>query len=231
MKKIWFKKKQKGMTLIELVIVLSIFSILTGVVLFNYGDFSSSLTMQNLADDIALTIRRAQSYAIGVRGSSGEFEKGFGVNFSVRDANISNEDFKTYSSSQKSFIFYTEDTSGGRYYFEFEGEDSCGISSDPSYSCLEKLSIKTADYISNIKIKKSDKPENLTEDEQINIFFIRPNPEPKFCLIEKGKIDCDDNSSRIEEVIIEIRNFKSTDINKYVKIFNTGQISVSNDGN
>ncbi len=220
------------MTLIELVIVLSIFSILTGVVLFNYGDFSSSLTIQNLADDIALTIRRAQSYAIGVRGSSGRFTMGFGVNFSIRNPDDQGgSSFEPYSSSQKAFIFYSiPGSAGGQIYFSPKGESSCGVSSEENSEvfCLEKLSIKTADYIKGAKIKiANSNPKHLGENEQINIFFRRPFPEPMFCLIGKEDQKCKEDDN-ITEVIIEIHNSRNADMNKYVKIFNTGQISVSN---
>ena len=111
-----FKKKlnnqrQKGMTLIELLVALVIFSIITGIVLFNYGDFNASLTMQNLADDIALTVRRAQSYAIGVRGREGSFQVGYGVHFGVTpyDPTEKEADNVLYQGSNKSFILYKED--------------------------------------------------------------------------------------------------------------------------
>ena len=49
-----------GMTYVELIVVLSIFSVLSSVAIYNYGDFQSSVDIKNLASDIALQIVKAQ---------------------------------------------------------------------------------------------------------------------------------------------------------------------------
>jgi hypothetical protein len=51
--------------------VLAIFSILTIVTVYNYGDFNDNIVLTNLAYEVSLEIRQAQFYALGVR-SSGE---------------------------------------------------------------------------------------------------------------------------------------------------------------
>ena len=53
-------KYNRGMTLVELIVVLAIFMIILGLTIFDYSSFKSTTTIQNLADDIALTIRKAQ---------------------------------------------------------------------------------------------------------------------------------------------------------------------------
>ena len=54
----------RGVTFIELIIVISIFSILAGTLLVNFSRFGRSVTIQNLAQDIALQINDAQKQAI-----------------------------------------------------------------------------------------------------------------------------------------------------------------------
>lgn len=49
-----------GMTYVELIVVLSIFAVLSTVVIFNYGDFQAKVDIKNLASDIALQIVTAQ---------------------------------------------------------------------------------------------------------------------------------------------------------------------------
>ena len=61
--------RQLGMTFIELVVVMSIFAIISGIALFNFGSFSDSIALQNLAQDIALEIKQAQSDAITGRNT------------------------------------------------------------------------------------------------------------------------------------------------------------------
>ena len=226
-------QKQKGMTLIELLVALVIFSIITGVVLFNYGDFNASLTMQNLADDIALTVRRAQSYAIGVRGREGSFQVGYGVHFGVTpyDPTKTNADDVLYQGSNKSFILYKDDFSDTKHNYT-KTNNSCGGET----SCLEMLYIKSSDYISEIgvKISEVDDVSYLGNDNPsgVSIFFKRPSPEPHiYVLGDDGKywgIVDGEKKPKIDYVKIEISSLKDPDSKKYITISNTGQISVSN---
>jgi prepilin-type N-terminal cleavage/methylation domain-containing protein len=95
-------KRKGGFTLIELLVTLTIFSILTGVVLFNQQKFNSTILLTNLAYDTALTIRQAQTYGINIK----EFNTGQGGNNSSR--------FVPYgvhfnrSSSDKSFVLFAD---------------------------------------------------------------------------------------------------------------------------
>lgn len=54
--------KHKGFTLIEFIVIISIFAIMSAVALFNYQGFRSSVSLGNLSRDIALTIRQAQVF-------------------------------------------------------------------------------------------------------------------------------------------------------------------------
>lgn len=57
-------KRNKGMTYVELIVVLSIFAVMTSVVLFNYRDFQTKVDIKNLASDIALKIVEAQKSSL-----------------------------------------------------------------------------------------------------------------------------------------------------------------------
>ncbi|MFA6094368.1 MAG: type II secretion system protein [Candidatus Paceibacterota bacterium] len=74
-------KLVSGFTLVEMLIAIGIITALSGVVLFNYGSFNSSLALTNLAYDIALTVRQAEYYGIGSKSSEGDFTTGYGVHF------------------------------------------------------------------------------------------------------------------------------------------------------
>ncbi len=60
--------KEKGFSVIELVVVISIFGIMTSISMFNYNGQKRSLEATNLAQDIALTVRQAQVYGISASG-------------------------------------------------------------------------------------------------------------------------------------------------------------------
>ena len=74
-----------GFTLIELIVVVSILIIITSVMLANHARYGGSVILENLAYDIALTIRQAQVYGISVArngsGSSAVFNVGYGMYF------------------------------------------------------------------------------------------------------------------------------------------------------
>jgi type II secretory pathway pseudopilin PulG len=53
----------KGFTLVEFILILSIFSIMAGVTMFNFNGFRSNIAMENLAYDVALSIQGIQQRA------------------------------------------------------------------------------------------------------------------------------------------------------------------------
>lgn len=57
----------RGLTSIELIVVLAIFGILSGITIFNYSDFSAGVNLQNVAQEVALRVQQAQTEAISGR--------------------------------------------------------------------------------------------------------------------------------------------------------------------
>lgn len=60
MKKILRQTTQKGFTVIELIVVISIFGIITGVLLFNYRDFQKSTDYKLFIQEVALALKSQQ---------------------------------------------------------------------------------------------------------------------------------------------------------------------------
>lgn len=85
------KKKKKslraGFTLIELMTVFVISTIIGTVVIANYPNFSSKIEFENLALDIALTLREAQVYGMGTKEAAAGFDVAYGVHFDVTASN------------------------------------------------------------------------------------------------------------------------------------------------
>ncbi|HMP67538.1 MAG TPA: type II secretion system protein [Candidatus Paceibacterota bacterium] len=83
--------QNRGFTLLEMLLVIGIFGILTSVVIFNYGNFNKNVIMSNLAYEVALEIRQAQVFSLGTRASgdnSGDgvrdaFDTRYGVYFNT----------------------------------------------------------------------------------------------------------------------------------------------------
>ena len=76
--------KIKGFTLIELLVSVGIFAIMTALLMARYGSFDQGVLLTNLAYDVALTIRTAQSYGLNVKSYTRDlnnFDAAYGVHF------------------------------------------------------------------------------------------------------------------------------------------------------
>lgn len=86
--------KRKGFSLIELLVVVSIFLVITSVVLFNQSKFSSDIANSNVAYAIALQIRQAQVYGTLVSSQNAtDFSNAYGIHFKNSGGVISFELF------------------------------------------------------------------------------------------------------------------------------------------
>src|SRR4051812_19475908 len=77
----FFKKSttKAGFTLLELLITLGIFVIITTLVLANDRRFGNTVNITSLAYDVALSVREAQTYGFAVKGSSNTFNNYYGI--------------------------------------------------------------------------------------------------------------------------------------------------------
>ncbi|MDE2031131.1 MAG: prepilin-type N-terminal cleavage/methylation domain-containing protein [Patescibacteria group bacterium] len=220
MKKIFFKNKyfdnkQKGMTLIELMVVIAIFMIVSGIIMFDYNGFRSNVSIQNLADDIALSIRSVQNYAIGVQSSqSSQFSKGYGIHFSTAATAI-----YPLAGYNKSFIVYN-DLNNNNYYDYSTSASVCNTTTLANGNeCINMINITSNDYISQIC---SGTGSNSCNHTSVNINFLRPNPDATICLDSPNPCTI---SNGVSNVDIIIKNAQSN-ATKTISVSNVGQISV-----
>jgi len=202
----------KGFTLVELMVVISIFVIISGVAIFDYGNFRSTVSLQNLTDDIALSIRKAQGFAIGARAVSGttDFNKSYGMHFSTLD--ILNQ----LDGSKKSFLMFNSDASNK--FYDYNTDTVCGSPNE----CMELFKISTADIIKEIK---SDDGSVLNS---IDISFKRPDSKAFFCSRSTKVNSCDiRNISRVDITISNGQTDSSKLKTRVISVQNTGQISIS----
>ena len=135
-------KKQKsklfkaGFTYVELIVVLAIFSVLSVVVMFNYGAFQSRVDIKNLASDIALKIVEAQKASLAGKLPPvippPNWKPSYGGNFS----------FGLGSNTQ-----FT-------YFADLDQDRSYDVPAQPcpSGECLEKISITKGNYIQKLEV-------------------------------------------------------------------------------
>jgi len=158
------KKINRGFTLVELLVTITIFVVLTGVVLFNQAKFNSSILLTNLAYDTALTVRQAQTYGINIKEFAGMAEfVPYGVHFE--------------RNNPTSFILFADleyDKSTdelAKIVHSYEGETASCNNDD---GCVNRYNIKRGNFISDICVVETVDCEGV---DKLDIIFKRPNPD------------------------------------------------------
>jgi prepilin-type N-terminal cleavage/methylation domain-containing protein len=214
------KNKQAGFTLIEMLMVVAIFAVITTILMFNYSDFSTSAAVRNLAEDIGLSVRKAQSYATSVRSLAGtnaimsDMFPAYGASFSV------NPTGNKYDPTATSFILFADvaPTGGNSDDDIYENNGSCGTPAQGS-ECLESFDITSADKIVSLCTATTGAQTCMTNSGTVHVVFRRPTPDAEICIL--GTNCATDLQSYL---YITLQSAKG--VQRVVKIYETGQISV-----
>lgn len=164
-------KKQGGFSLIELLIVISIFTIITTMALFDQGRLNSDVLLTNLAYDVALSVREAQSYGIGVKYASSTGATaggGYGVYLSAASQDV----IQIFHDVNANGVFDADDGEAEKTYqfLNQRGnhiEELCGTGASPDWtagSCQFMSTSKKADVDMSITFKRPDPEANFKVD-------------------------------------------------------------------
>lgn len=151
-----FVPRKAGFTLVELLVTISMFVIITGVILVNSNKFDSTVLLNNFTYDVALTIKQAQSYGVNVKeSSSGSFNTAYGVYFDL-------------TQSKTNFVLFN-DVDDNKIY-----DGLITACPTDSVECIQKYSMTKGTYIQSICTGTSESNCNNIAD-QLSILFQRPN--------------------------------------------------------
>jgi len=143
-----------GFSLIELIVVIAIVTLISGITLFNHNTFSGGVALENLAYEIALAVRQAQFFGINVRaadigGGATTFDTGYGVFFD--------------KDNPTSFILFA-DIDNNRFY-------------SGSGEIVNVYTITRGNQIKYLCVDAGcSNPETSTFN-KLNITFVRPEPD------------------------------------------------------
>jgi prepilin-type N-terminal cleavage/methylation domain-containing protein len=208
------KTTQRGITLIELIIVVAIVSVVSMVTLFNYSNFSTNVSLKNLAQEVALSIRKAQTYATSVQAISGGSTTSYpmyGIAFSLATPSAS-----VSTPSQKRFVLFADVDNDGAY----DNGGSCGVPSTGS-ECLEGFGIATSDSIIQICSNVLGSCYTTSTGGSMIMTFRRPSPNATICVMPNASGACIGGESYGSVVV---RSAKG--LTQQIRVWNTGQISV-----
>ena len=206
---------QQGFTFIELIVVMSIFSLVASVVLFNFSSFNTNITSQNLAQEIALQIKQAQTDSIsGTRlvvfpknPDNIEGAPTYGVRFDID----TNDDGSELDS--KSMAYFADRNSNGGYDHSGSGCDYSVTGTE----CVARIQINTGDIIAGICVD-SGCDNGVFDQEKATILFRRPFPEARLYI--------GDTLDPHSKIGIKVRSSKGAE--RVVTTTILGQINVMN---
>ncbi len=157
-----------GFTFIELMVSITIITVITGIVFANQGNFGGSILITNLGYDVALSIRQAQVYGISVKQASdvcvgatetNRFQCAYGIHFE----------------NQGYYILF-QDLDGSKSYNA--GSDN-GTKCNVNTECVSFFRIEKGNIISGFCADTHCAGAGGNgQIDALDILFTRPNPEP-----------------------------------------------------
>lgn len=199
---------KKAFTIVELLVSVGIFALMTTLLMVKYGNFNSSVLLTNTAYDVALTIRTAQTYGLSVRSdSAGSFNKAYGIHFDYSGSdNVS--PLSNVPMNQTIVLF-------------------ADLDADNVYDSGEEVSyfvMNGGAYISGISslcVTTNLQQTCVANGNQLNIIFKRPDPDALICPVTNGEIVGDCNN--VTQVYIVVSN--SNGDYRIISVMKNGQIS------
>lgn len=153
-------QKNKGMTYIELIVVLGIFAVMLSISLFSYKKFQGKVDIKNLANDVALKLVEAQKSSL-----SGKWNAAAGANWKPSYGVYFN------STTPTQFVYYADLNNSGNC-------DISGTLCAPAYSISgeiqDVINITRGNSIASLKVYGSgcSSPVTVTS---ISVAFKRPS--------------------------------------------------------
>ncbi|MEQ1666552.1 MAG: type II secretion system protein [Bdellovibrionales bacterium] len=217
----------KGFTLVELLVTLSVFTVVSAVTLANYPKFNNQTAITALAQQIAISIREAQVYGVAVKNSSTTASvvaqnvyPAYGIYFATTTAST------TYGSGTSYSVFFDKVTgTGPAPYFKPIGDDYFTDLSE----LVETVRIQNGNRIIGLCGVELTPPGNTTcvPAYWANVVFRRPNPDAIIKIVKTNTLWPSGSPTLVEVSRLDI-TIRSRDqsLTKVIQIYSSGQINV-----
>ena len=191
-----------GFTLAEIMVTVSIVSIIMTTVLFSYTTFTDRLALSSAAQEIAVVVRQAQTYGLTVRESGvagGQFSYAYGIYFD-------------YGSDQTHYYLFVDTNSNSK----FDVGSGCGSGST---ECVEQGTLRNNVLITSVCDASACPP--VVNVKKMNITFLRPNPDATIIFTDSGGTTLSGPSTTGKVTLTSPKGNTST-----ITIESTGQINI-----
>ena len=164
--------RERGVTLVELIVVIALVVVLTSTVLLRQRSFQDSILLRNTAYELALSVRETQVYGVGVRRDPSDIISGrYGVHLEL-DTSVA----VIYADNNENNLYESDEQ---RKINEFE----------------EPFSIV------NICVTPVSGGEECADSAPsiigLEILFIRPNPDAYLYVVHTGNVIEEVSKARI----------------------------------
>lgn len=192
----WETKRSGGFTLVELMVVMAIASTMMTVLVIQQSKWNDSLIVSTQAYEMALMIRQAQIYSLGVKehtaGSGDKFDVGYGIYFE--------------EGNTTSYVFFA-DVDGNKKY-----------DGDPPDDVVEMIDLKRNVVISDVCGVSKCFFSGGGPLQKASIVFHRPETKANIMLTNFGGTEKDDPT-----LTVKLKSPKGQEY--FVKVEASGEVS------
>ncbi len=189
--------RKRGFSMIELIVVITIFTTLSVAFLMNYNSTSARLTTDNFAFTVIQRIRETQSYAMSVKATADGFPLGYGLRIE----------------NPTTFIVFADQSSPSPNNAYDAGTGECGT---PTTECVSRLTFPQGFAIS--AIQATPLGGGTAVPAYVDMVYRRPNPDATmFGLVSGTRVGLGD-------VTFTVQGPKG--FTKQIVMSTTGQVSL-----
>ncbi len=214
------KVSNRGFTLIELITVIAIFTIMTGIMLANLPQFRDQTSLELLAQQAAINTRVAQVYSVGTRISHQIAPQSDAQRFNWYGIH-----FDTSADKQNQYFMFADVNKNGAFddlgnnpcqpnHVPSEGDDTC----EALHTLLGGYRISSFCFVGT-----GDDTCTQISPDTVDIVYRRPDPEATFCI--DGQ-DCQLNPNTAVELRLTLERANNPTRQKRVIVSKNGQIAV-----
>lgn len=161
-------KENSGFSLIELMVTITIVTLITGMVMAKYSSFNNVVLLKSQAYELALDIREAQIFGVSARGEGSEFREAYGIFIDTHNA-------------PSQYILFQDDSLGNELAYDQGEQIGQSYTIDPRFEITEicdnnncnrtktSIAFKRPDFDAHIRVANGNGSLSNTDESFVSI--------------------------------------------------------------